>query len=217
MSDTTTVSGLDLARQFYADHELMFQRAIQVPETEGRGFDYSDQEFDDWAVRNGYMSGAARDAAGVERDGLTAQRFKLRGRLNRAARKGLGLARSFSIEASGRRWRIDLTERFLVQRPTRIIRGLRSTMHNAEHQIEQTGKLIKEQDYLSDDDRVVLIANLSMARMFIFNNMQNIEMIAMMASSGQAPDLRKLHRRFTSSLASEMNLKPKVKRRRAVV
>jgi hypothetical protein len=216
MTDPTTISGVDLARQFYSDHELDFQRAIQVEETAERGFDFTDARFDDWAVQNGYMSGVARDAvSAVERDGLTQQRFRLRGRLNRAARKGIGLHRAFSIEASGGKWRVDLSERFLVQRPTRIIRGLRSTMQNAEQQIEQTGKLIKEQEYLTDEDRTVLMANLSMARMFIFNNMQNIEMIAMMASSGKAPDLRKLLRRFTSSITSEMNPpKPKKARRR---
>ena len=213
---TVVVSGTELARLFYTDHELMFQRAIQVAETEERGFDFTDAQFDDWAVRNGYMDCVARDAvSAVERDGLTQQRFRLRSRLNRAARKGVGLQRAFSIEANAKQWRVDLSERFLVQRPTRIIRGLRSTMQNAETQIEQTGKLIKEQEFLSDEDRTVLMANLSMARMFIFNNMQNIEMIAMMASSGKAPDLRKLLRRFTSSITSEMNPKPPKKRSRA--
>ena len=201
MTEINTVSSLEIARQFYLDHELDFQRAHQLNKTEERGFDFTADMFDDWAVDHGWMDGCARNTSGVERDGLTQQRFRLRHRLNNAARSGVGLLRAFSVEARGGRWRVDLSERFVFERPKEIIRGLKSTFTNTEGQIEKTRELIKAQEYLSDEDRAVLLANLSMASMFIFNNLQNVEMIAIMAASGKTPDFRDLHRKMSRSIS----------------
>lgn len=214
MTELNVVSSLEIARQFYMDHELAFQRAHQLNKTEERGFDYTADMFDDWAVSHGWMDGVAREATGVERDGLTQQRFRLRHRLNNAARTGSGLLRAFSVEARGGRWRVDLSERFVFERPREIIRGLKATFTNTEGQIEKTRALIKEQEYLSDEDRGVLLANLSMASMFIFNNLQNVEMIAIMAASGKTPDFRDLHRKMSRSITQEKKSTAKSRKRR---
>jgi hypothetical protein len=202
---TDRVSNVELARQFYDYHALSFQRAVQRDKPGDRFFEFSNSEFDDWAVGAGHMTRSARNAGDeIERRGLTQQRYQLRDRMNRAARKGDGVVRAFSVEARGGKWRVNLSEAYVLQKPGSIITGIRSTLSYSERQIEHTRKLVQQNDFLTDEDRMVLYANLGMAQMFIFNSIQTVELVAMTASSGEKPDLRRLRRRMAIALNDEI-------------
>jgi hypothetical protein len=82
------LSGMLLARQFYAAHELPIARAACEKAAEDQHFDYTAEQFDDWAVAEGFMPKPVRAAVGIESDGLARMREKLRTRMNRVARQG---------------------------------------------------------------------------------------------------------------------------------
>jgi hypothetical protein len=145
------------------------------------------------------MPEPARDAVDERRYGLTHLRVTLRDRLNRVARKGTGIPRAFSIGGRGEKWRVDLTERFLTHQPPAIIAGIRATLDLSERRIDQTRVLINAQDHLEQDDRLLLLSQLAMAQMFIFNNLQMVELIAMQAATGKRPDLRRLRKKMAKA------------------
>lgn len=139
--ETRQVSSLELAEQFYLAHRLDFQRAAKAEETLERGFEYSAEQFDDWAVTAGHMARRADDCDEIDRHGATNERHKLRSRINRVARRGAGLDRAFSIEASHKKdegWRVVLGERFLAERPLGIMQGIGTNLHSQENNIAAT-------------------------------------------------------------------------------
>jgi hypothetical protein len=198
--DKRRASNIEMARSFYEHHKFEFEKAAQVAATKDRGFDYSGDRFDDWAVQYGHMAMPTRDAPdSTARYGLSHLRVALRDRLNRAARRGDGLQRAFSIEGRDAKWRVDLTERFLTQQPNAIISGIRGMLDLSERRCDQTRALINKQTHIEQDDRLLLLSQLGMAQMFVFNNLQMIELIAMQAATGKRPDLRRLRKKMAKA------------------
>ena len=212
--DRQRASNIEMARQFYEHHKFEFEKAIQVAATKDRGFDYSGDRFDDWAVQYGHMPGLTRDAAdSTVRYGLSHLRVAMRDRLNRAARKGDGLPRAYSIEGRGGKWRVDLTERFLTHQPPAIIAGIRGMLDLSERRCDQTRALINKQAHIEQEDRLLLLSQLGMAQMFIFNNLQMVELIAMQAATGKRPDLRRLRKKMAKAWEVEQSVARPVRQR----
>lgn len=210
--------GVALARQFYAAHELDFARAVGQDKAAGRRFDFTAAQFDDWAVAAGHMPLAVRSAMGVARDGLAQLRNQLRGRLNRAARQGDGVARAFSVEARGGRWRVVLVERFLEEQPHEIVDALWKTYEHAGTKIEGLKKQARGVDHLEDNERTLILTRLEGAEGHIFWGIQQIQMIAhQIHPSAQLPDLRKLRRDVAKVMNDAFYGKPPVRRKAKAV
>src|SRR5215469_16292152 len=119
------MTGRELAQAFVADHELDFTRAATATETKDQQFDFTDDGFDDFLVRQGLLNIPARDANDeISRAGIVRLRNAQRNRLNAAARTDRALARNFTIEARAKRWRVLLLERYVSERPEMIARNL---------------------------------------------------------------------------------------------
>ena len=191
--DTHRVSGIELAREFYRAHELEFQRAAATEKTGDRGFDYSDVRFDAWAVGGGFLRARAIDCAdSYERTGVTMERTKLRYRLNAAARAGDGLPRAFSIEASHKKWRVELAERFVAARPLEIANSIGTRLNYEEKRLDLTRELLNGADHLSDTEKTILLMQLETVTLYIFNAAQLHELILRRAFD---PDYRNLNLR----------------------
>src|SRR5665811_2404436 len=158
MTDTPSK---DLARDFFDFHRLAFERVGGAIASATRWFDFTPEQFDDWAAAAGYMTNPVRDGnTVVERRGLAAARSELRGRLNRAARKGDGVPRAFSVEARGGRWRVVLIERFLEEQPHEIIDALSKMHDHALRRVTGLKAQADEAEHLSDAERTLIKARL---------------------------------------------------------
>ena len=212
----TRKSSLEAARAFARFHELAFRQAIAEQNTEERGFDFSAEQFDAWAVADGFMTRAASGADDLERTGIVQKRFHLRYRLNRAARDGKGLDRAYSIEARAGRWRVVLSERFLVEQPAEIVAGIRGAFNQSERRVAQAKKMLAAQEHLTDTERMLCTVRLEMAEMYIFNGLQTVEMVVHQATSGVRPDLKRLRRAMAEFWQSEPTRRIGRSRRRRI-
>lgn len=189
-----TKSSQEAIRSFASFHDLQFRQAIAGTSANQRGFEFSGDQFDAWAVAEGYLPVAARDAADhVERSGIVQQRYQLRIRMNRVSRQGAGLSHAYSIEARAKRWRVVLIERFLVERPAEVVSGIRGSFNQSQRSVAQAKHLLSEQEGLSDTERMLCAMRLEMAEMYIFNGLQAVEMVVRQVS-GEKPDLKALRK-----------------------
>jgi hypothetical protein len=204
MADTRA-SNIDLAREFFKHHQLAFAQAGQ-PDGQNQ-FDFSGDQFDEWAVAAGHMVKRARDTNTdeLEHAGALYERHALRRRLNIAARKGEGLARAYTIEARAQRWRVVLLERFVIEQPKAIVGGIRSCLERSERTVEQVNKFLNAQENLSDEERLLCRMRLEMAQMSIFGGLQMMEMVIMGFDADKAPNLKRLRRRMAEVLLREAN------------
>jgi hypothetical protein len=219
MSDAQrTTSSLELADQFYRDHALEFQRAAVAATTQDRGFVYSAERFDDWAVTHGHMTRRANDCEPADRGSATDERFKLRQRINRVARKGVGLPRAFSIEAGHQnKWRVVLAERFLAERPLGIMRGIGSSLHHQEQNISATRALLENAEHLSQNEKLLHLMRLDTVGLYAFNCAQLHELVLQQAFNPDLKiDLRVLRRKMSDLMRGVKAVPRRAKRRRAV-
>jgi hypothetical protein len=194
-------SNVELARQFYDHHQLHFQRVANEAQASRRWFELSGDQFDDWGVLAGHMPKRVRDANDkVERNGLTIVRRDLRTHLNRAARKGEGVVRAFSVEAKSRRWRVVLGEAFLLEQPAAIIGGVRTYTNSAEHLIGKIRGLLAEQDHMDDTDRTQAEIDISMAEFGMFHSLSMLEVVAQHIATGTRPNFRAIRQRMARAL-----------------
>lgn len=216
-ADTTTtqrVDSIELARQFYKHHELTFRQLIAAPDNKERAAEFSCEAFDDWAVAAGYMKEPVRASNEDEHGTLLMLRHSLRIRLNRAARKGEGLARAYSIEARGRKWRIVLLERFVVEQPSVIVGGIRQCLERSERTVDQVLGFLDAQDQLSDTDRMRCQMRLEMAQMSIFSGLQMMEMVIRGFDTDRPLNLKRMRRRMVEMMLREDRKAP-AKRKQA--
>lgn len=195
-------SNLELAQAFYDFHKLLFRQAENTADTADRWFEFTAEQFDDWAVAAGLMVKAARDTEGLEHGGALHQRHDLRIRLNRAARKGEGLGRAFSIEARGGKWRIVLRERYVVEQPNTIVSGIRQCLERSDRMVDLVNRMAAQEE-LTDEERLLVKMRLEMAQMSIFNGLQLIELVIASFRSDKPLDLKRLRRRMSRLLISE--------------
>jgi hypothetical protein len=162
------LSGTELARLFYAQHELDFQRAATTTPgaTEAEnGFAYSDDRFDDWLVAIGMLEAPARDYGdGPARGGTTDMRNKLRLRMNRMARKAEVTPRAFSVEARGKKWRVVLIEKYLSDRPTVLLKGMSTSLTNFDRHINLARQLVAECPYLDEPAKRLCLSQFQTAQ-----------------------------------------------------
>jgi hypothetical protein len=196
-------SNVELVRNFYQHHKLAFAQAA-LPDG-GNQFDFSGDQFDAWAVAGGYMAKLARDTDELEHGGVLYERHRLRIRMNRAARKGEGIDRAYTIEARGGKWRVVLLERFVVEQPKAIVSGIRSCLERSDRAAAQCNKFLEAQENISDEERLLCRMRLEMAQMSIFNGAQMMEMVIMGFDAEKAPNLKRLRRRMAEVLLREAN------------
>lgn len=197
-------SNLEVARDFYDFHELGFRQAIAATDTEKRQFDFTAEQFDDWAVAQGYVTNTARHASEAEHGGILFARNRLRIRLNRAARRGDGLPRAYSVEARGGKYRVVLLERFVVEQPTAIVRGIQQCLERSDRTADQVKAYMSAQEHLADEDRLRIMMRLEMAQMSIFNGLQMLELVMMGFQADRPPNLKRLRRKMAQVLLREM-------------
>lgn len=214
-------SNLELAQDFYKHHEFAFRQAAIATDVAERQFAFSDAQFDDWAVARGHLPVTARDADESQHGTVVIARNKLRIRLNRAAHRGESLPRAFSVVARNRVWRVVLLEKFLVEQPTTIVRGIQQCLERSERSVDQVKRFVSAQDEarLPDEQRMLITVRLEMAQLFVFNGLQMLETIIAGFTAEQAPNLRRLRRKMAEVLlretqgASAKRAKPKRSRR----
>jgi hypothetical protein len=204
MSETETKDRRDmsfeLARAFYEAHELEFQRAANAVVTNERGFEYSPERFDDWAVNAGHMTRRADDCEAADRISATSERWKLRSRINRIARKGIGLVRAFSIEASRKKedtWRVMLAERFITEQPLGIMQKIGTNLHSQEDNIAATQELLEKAEHLTQQEKMLHLMRLDTVGLYAFNCAQLHELVLQQAFNPEKKiDLRALRRKM---------------------
>jgi hypothetical protein len=200
-------SNLELAQKLYTHHQLLFAQAAKPPgdgNPAANQFGFSGDQFDDWAVAAGYMTKRAKEATDLEHDGAMMERNRLRARLNRAARRGDGLDRAYTVEAKFARWRVVLLERYVVEQPKEIVAGIRQCLDRSDRAADQCSNFLDAQENLSDEDRLMCQMRLEMAQMFILNGAQMMEMIIMGFDSGDPTDLKRLRRRMAKVMRREV-------------
>jgi hypothetical protein len=191
----------ELARAFYEAHELDFQRAANAPDTRQREFEYSAKKFDDWAVNAGHMTRRADDCGDhIERAGAMGERWNLRIKINRVARKGVGLTRAFSIEANRKKedtWRVVLGERFLAERPLGIMQKIGTNLHSQEDNIAATQELLENAEHLTQQEKMLHLMRLDTVGLYAFNCAQIHELVLQQAFNPEKKiDLRALRRKM---------------------
>ena len=155
------LSNFELADRFYKAHELDFHRAVATEYVKSRDFSFSADRFDDWAVSEGQLPRTARGCGSVsERRGITELRNAIRVRLNRAARTGTGLVRAFSVEAKGGKWRVELSEAFLADRPRRLLTGIKATHAHLDAELDEARALVLQCPYLDDPQKTTCLVQL---------------------------------------------------------
>ncbi len=216
MSETRKTISLDLARAFYQAHEMDFQRAANAEETKQRGFEFSGKKFDEWAVEGGHMTRSAEDCEPEDRITATSMRWKLRQRINRVARLGVGLPRAFSIEAGHQgKWRVVLAERFLAERPLGIMQGIGTSLHHQENNIAATRALLESAEHLTDSEKMLHLMRLDTVGLYAFNCAQLHELVLQQAFNPEKKiDLRTLRRKM-SDLMRGVKVMPRKRPSRA--
>jgi hypothetical protein len=215
MAEATHDSGIELARQFYKHHELTFRQLMAAPENAERAAAFSCDAFDDWAVAAGHMKMPVRAATEDEHGSLMFRRHRLRLRLNRAALKGEGLDRAYSVQARGSQWRIVLLERFVVEQPSVIVGGIRQCLERSERTAEQAMGFLDAQGELSDEDRLRCQMRLEMAQMSIFSGLQMMEMVIRGFDTDRPLNLKRLRRRMVEAMLRDDKKAKPVRRKRA--
>lgn len=209
-------SSQEAIRSFASFHALQFRQAVaekvayekealeraaaglEKKEKPELGFAFSGDQFDAWAVAEGFMAVAACDSADqIERSGIIMVRHQLRKRMNRLARKGAGIDHAYSVEARAARWRIVLIEQFLTERPRAIVSSIRRSFSQSQRSVDHARMLLERQEGLSDTDRMLCMMRLEMAEMSIFNGSQAIEMVVRQIS-GDKPNMRELRRAMST-------------------
>ena len=212
MSETAMPTGLEMARQFYLDHELVFQRAATSEKIEDRVIPYSDHQFDTWAVGQGYMPRTAKDCNDVlGRRGITELRYTLRVKINDVARKGEGLTRAFSIEARYGKWRIELSERFLAERPGELLIGMKVSHKHFDRQLNMARKLVSGCNYLDEGERTTCLFQLESASQYNFFASQSVVMalaVVKAAHDGTEPDFVKVRKDMREVLDRATGARP---------
>lgn len=205
------LGGVELAQKFYAAHEMEMKRASQQTQPDKRYFDYSAERFDDWLVAIDQFPQAVRNTKdSVEKRGLVQQRHMLRGRLNTPARSGVELPRPFSIEARARNWRIVLGERYVQERPKHDADGIARVYEYVSRDVERLKRLLTDDEeanregsplsYLSDNERMMLLSQVTTLGVFVFTGAQQLQMLSYEIESGRNIDLRKLGAAMTRLL-----------------
>jgi hypothetical protein len=186
--------GLDLARQFYTAHELLMTRAAKEAKTEDRQFEFSGDLFDAWAVGAGHMPkrlSAAVDA--VEARGLAHLRTSLRHKINRAARRGHGLPRGYSVEARAQKWKVLLQEHYLLRRPKEDADGIARVFDLVGRGVSQMTEQVRLADHLDDAEKMSIRTNMRSVYTFVFWGLHQLQGLKLQIESGGGePDMRKL-------------------------
>jgi hypothetical protein len=195
-SEGTKLTSVDLARQFYEAHAAAFAAAAAKARTEDRRFDFTADQFDDWAVSAGHMTKAVRHAAGpIESKGLVKERFDLRARINRAARKSQNLLRGFSIEARAGHWRVILAERYFQECPSEDGGMIARLYDRVGRNVARRRKDIQNIEYLADDERLMIRAQEEYLSQYAFWSAQHLHTLTLRLDPNcQEPDMRKLGR-----------------------
>ena len=207
-------SNLALAKDFYAHHELAFRQAAAAKDTEQRQFAFTDHQFDDWAVAAGHLPMTARESGELEHGGILFARNILRNRMNRAARRGDGLPRAYTIEARAGKWRVVLLERFVAEQPTAIVRGIQQCLERSDRTADQVKAYMAAQEHLTDEDRLRIMMRLEMAQMSIFNGLQMMELVMMGFQADKPPNLKRLRRKMAQLLLREAAAQQKLPRKK---
>jgi hypothetical protein len=192
------MDGVELARRFYTAHELEITRAASKEKAKERRFEYSAERFDDWLVEIGLMPEPVRNAEdSIVRTGLAQKRYLLRQRLNLAARDGEGLPRGFSVEASGKLWRVELSEQYIGNQPTAMMDGLSRHYRRLNQNIKYVRDRARRQEHVNDAERYGLLHQVDQAEFSILWGVTQVQMaLHALDPDAKIPDMSKLGRGF---------------------
>ena len=205
---------VELAKNFYAAHEIAIARAAAQPKAADRHFKYSADEFDDWAVGAGYLQKAVRHAKTVvEGNGLARERQKLRSRLNRAGLKADGLVRGFQVDARSRCWRVVLAEKHKIDWSSVQADGLSKLYSHVHRYIDHVKLAVREDANLDDQERMMAITRVDTLLGHILCGIAQVKFVRYQLDPGSlSPDMRKLGRDM-GKLVDEAFLGKPTKRR----
>ena len=212
---TPRLSNYELADRFYKAHELDFQRAVLVQNVKARDFPFSADRFDDWLVGEGQLPRTARECGStLERSGINELRYSIRVRLNRAARTGKGLVRAFTVEAKGGKWRVELSEAFLADRPRRLLTGIKATHAHLDLELDQARELVIQCPYLESAEKTTCLVQLDSANQFSFFMSQSASMAlaaVQAAEEGLDVDFAAMRRAMRDAMDRATGAKPPMK------
>lgn len=157
-------ASINLARQFYDDHQPSFDEAAAKNELDEQWFEMPLAEFDRWLVAQGLLDEPADVfvSSTVQRYGVVQHRNSARVKLNTAARKATDHpAYSISSRAAAGRLRVKLVELYARDAPADIAGGFQASSAHYLRQVKRIVKLAQSSDAVSDTvrQRVILCAS----------------------------------------------------------
>lgn len=157
-------ASINLAQQFYDDHQTSFDEAALRNSLDDQWFDMAIAEFDRWLVARGIIEHPADafNSNTVQRYGVVQHRNSARGKINLAARKATDHpAYSISSRAAAGILRVKLLELYARDAPADIAGGFQTSTAHYLRQVKRMVKLAQTSAAVSDPvrQRVMLCAS----------------------------------------------------------